>query len=182
MRACAPDDITPSATERFRDVLIEEDADAYAPHAGQLQRHQRVFPGGRSDHRRRRGPVRYDDGWWSVRRWHGVRDCQDRQRLRQHADHSGQLQRHQRVLPGGWVLPGGRSDHRRRRGPVRHDDGRWGERPRHGVRDRQDRQRICQHADHSGHLHLVQRVLPGGWSDHRRRRGPIRHDIHGRGD
>ena len=31
------------------------------------------------------------------RRWHGVRDRQDRRRLRQHADHTGQLQRHQRA-------------------------------------------------------------------------------------
>ena len=49
------------------------------------------------------------------RRRHGVRDRQDRQRLRQHADHTGQLQRHRR---GRTVC---RSDRRRRRGPVRHD-------------------------------------------------------------
>ena len=33
------------------------------------------------------------------RLWHGVRDRQDRQRLRQHADHTGQLQRRRRGNP-----------------------------------------------------------------------------------
>ena len=63
---------------------------------GQLQRHQRVKPVCRSDRRRRRGPLRHDDYGWGERRGHGVRDSQDHQRLRRHADHTGQLQRHQR--------------------------------------------------------------------------------------
>ena len=51
----------------------------------------------------------------ATRLWHGVRDRQDRQRLRQHADHTGQLQRRRRGIS---VC---QSDRRRRRGPVRHD-------------------------------------------------------------
>ena len=46
---------------------------------------------------------------------HGVRDRQDRPRLRQHPHHPGQLQRHQRC-------PSDRQpDRRRQRRPVRHD-------------------------------------------------------------
>ena len=54
------------------------------------------------------------------RRGHGLRDRQDRVRLRQHADCFGQFQRRR------WGWPSCRTDRRRRREPFRHDDGRWG--------------------------------------------------------
>ena len=53
-------------------------------------------PDCRSDRRRRREPLQHDNGGRGVRCWHSVRDRQDGRQLRQHADHSGQLQRHQR--------------------------------------------------------------------------------------
>ena len=99
-----------------------------ADHTGHLQRHRWGKPVCGSDRRRRRGPLRHDMGWRDERRWHSVRDRQDRHRLRQHTDHAGQLQLHQRVWP---VC---RSDRRRRRGPLRHDTVGWAERRRHGVR------------------------------------------------
>ena len=73
---------------------------------------------GRPDRRRQRRPVRHDrSGWRSdTRRRHGVRDRQDRRRLRQHPHHPGQLQRHQR-RDGRSRRP----DRRRQRRPVRHD-------------------------------------------------------------
>jgi uncharacterized repeat protein (TIGR03803 family) len=55
----------------------------------------------------------------------GDRQC--RRYIRQYADHTGQLQRHQ------WVLPFGRSDSRRRREPVRHDSVWWHERQWHSI-------------------------------------------------
>ena len=72
---------------------------------------------GRPDRRRQRRPVRHDDpGGGANWRRHGVRDRQDRQRLRQHADHPGQLQRRPTAQPSV-----GRPDRRRQRQPVRHD-------------------------------------------------------------
>ena len=53
-------------------------------------------------------------------------------RLRQHADHAGQLQWRR------WCDPCQRLDRRRQRRPVRHDVQRRRVRRRHGVRDRQD--------------------------------------------
>ena len=68
----------------------------HAHHAGQLQRHQRREPRWQPDRRRQRQPVRHDRIRRGERRRHGVRDRQDRRRLRQHPHHAGQLQRHQR--------------------------------------------------------------------------------------
>ena len=129
-----------------------------------------VIPVGRSDRRRRRGPLRHDIGRRGERRWHGVRDRQDRRRLRQHADHAGQLQRHQRGNPEAGLIADAAGD------LFGTTSGRRGERRWHGVRDRQDRQPLRQHADHTGHLQRHQRGKPGRRSDRRRRRGPLRHD------
>ena len=130
--------------------------------------------------------------------WHGVRDRQDRQRLRQHAptlvsfngadgaypfasltaDSAGDLfgtttlggamamarcsrsPRPPAATPARrphWLVsttPTGesvfRSRRRQRWGPVRHDLRRWCPWLWHGVRDRQDRQRLRQHAHHTG--------------------------------
>ena len=54
---------------------------------------RRRVSGGQSDRRRQRRPVRHDHSGRRERRRHGVRDRQDCQWLRQHAHHSGQLQR-----------------------------------------------------------------------------------------
>ena len=68
--------------------------------------------------------------------------AKDGSRLRQRADYAGQLQ-----LPR---KPGGRLDRRFQRRPVR-DDRIWRRfRRRHGVRGRQDRQWLREHADHAG--------------------------------
>ena len=187
-----------------------------------------AMPDGRPDRRRQRRPVRHDLRRRRERRRHGVRDRQDRHRLRQHAHHAGQLQRHR------WRHPDGRPDRRRRRRPVRHDrsgganddgtvfeiaktatgyastpttlvsfnganganphggliadangdlfgttDERRRGRRRHGVRDRQDRHRLRQHADHAGQLQRHRRREPRGEPDRRRRRRPVRHDAEG---
>jgi hypothetical protein len=47
---------------------------------------------------------------------------------------------------------------------------------RHGVRDRQDRRRLCQHPDHLGQLQRHQRQASGRRPDRRRQRQPLRHD------
>ena len=105
----------------------------------------------RSDRGRQRRPVRHDNRRRRERRRHGVRDRQDGFRLRQHADHPGQLQRQRRRRPER------RPDRRRQRRPVRHDRRGRRERRRHGVRDRQDGYRLRQHANHPGQLQWQRR-------------------------
>ena len=127
----------------------------------------------RLDRRRPRRPIRYNTGRRGEQRRHGVRDRQDRHRLRQHPHHPGQLQRRQRHRPGR------QPDRRRQRRPVRHDSRGRREQRRHGVRDRQDRHRLRQHPHHPGqlqrHVHLYQRHRPGRQPDRRRQRRPVRH-------
>ena len=66
-------------------------------HPGQLRHRQRCESDRQPDRRRPRRPIRHNsdggaNGATSMR--HGVRDRQDRPRLRQHPDYPGQLQRH----------------------------------------------------------------------------------------
>ena len=80
------------------------------------------------------------------RRWHGVRDRQDRRRLRQHADHTGQLQRHQRGNPDGGLIADAAGDlfGTTVAGRTRC----WDERRWHGVRDREQRRRHATRRPH----------------------------------
>ena len=91
------------------------------------------------------------DSGGARRRRDGVRNCQDRRRLRQHADHAGQIQRNERFVTIR------RPDRRRRRGPLRHH-----QRPRpdhlrsfdrrHGVRDQKDGRRLRDRSHHTGQV------------------------------
>ena len=75
-----------------------------------------------------------------------------------------------------------RADRRRRREPLRHDGVGRGERRWRGVRDRQSRRRLRQHAHHTIQLRRRRWGSPGQWSDRRRRRGSLRHDTLGRSE
>ena len=75
------------------------------------------------------GPVRHDTAA-GRRRWHGVRDRQDRRQLRQHADHTGQLQRRRRGIPDAGLIADAAGDLFGTTPEV--GEQRW-----HGVRDRQ---------------------------------------------
>ena len=147
----------------------------HADHASQLQRHTTGYtPACRSDHRRRRGPLRHDSVRRGERRRHGVRDRQQRRRqLRQHADHTGQLQRHQRGSPV-W-----RSDRRRRRGPLRHDNC-WTGRTAMARCSRLPRPAAATPARRP-HWSASTAPMgpPRGRPDRRRRRRPVRHDRSG---
>ena len=67
-------------------------------------------------------------------------------------------------------IHGRRSDRGRRREPVRHDTVLRGGRRRHGVRGRQDRRPLRQHARHTRQLQRRQRGRAVCRSDRRRRR------------
>ena len=110
--------------------------------------------GARPDRRRPRQPIRHNILGRSVRPVrlrHGIRDRQDRRRLRQHPHHPGQFQRRQRFRAD-------QLDSRCPRRPVRYNgirrqlEDERAVRRRHGVRDRQDRRRLRQHPHHPGHF------------------------------
>ena len=153
-----------------RDCLCQRQLCQRADHAGQFQQRERSVSLRRPGHRRRGGPVRHHGRWRDRQRRHGVRDCLQQRHLCQHRDHARHLQQRRRARS---VC---RPDRGHRRGPVRHDAGRWRERRRHGVRDREDQRHVRQHAGHPGHFRWLGRSVSQERSDLRRRGGFVRHD------
>ena len=79
-------------------------------HPGQLQRHRRRVSVGSLIADANGDLFGTTSMGRRERRRHGVRDRQDRHRLRQHPHHPGQLQRHQRCVPAGSLIADANGD------------------------------------------------------------------------